>query len=91
MPSVHKTGMGCQKCGKNHRPSNDEFIEKAKELHGDTYDYSFVVYVNQFTPVNILCKIHGMFQQRPDCQINNSIKNLQKKIRIKYSHSKYLK
>lgn len=69
MPSVHKNGMGCQKCGKNHRPSNDEFIEKAKEIHGDTYDYSFVVYVNQSTLVNILCKIHGMFQQRPECHL----------------------
>jgi hypothetical protein len=69
MPSVHKNGMGCQKCGKNHKPSNDEFIEKALEFHGETYDYSNVVYVNNSSPVNIVCKLHGMFKQRPDCHL----------------------
>jgi hypothetical protein len=69
MPSVHKNGMGCQKCGKNHIPSNYEFIEKSKEMHGDNYEYPNILYLNNSTPVNIVCKIHGTFKQRPDCHL----------------------
>ena len=42
-----------------------EFIEKAKEIHGNKYDYSKVEYVNTLTPVTIVCPEHGVFQQNP--------------------------
>lgn len=32
-----------------------EFIKKAKEIHGDKYDYSKVEYVNTLTSVTIVC------------------------------------
>jgi len=51
----------------NKRMSN--FIEKAKLLHGNRYDYSQVVYKNAKTPVNIMCYIHGVFSQLPDQHI----------------------
>lgn len=35
------------------------FIEKAREIHGDKYDYSKVEYINNKTPVTIICKVHG--------------------------------
>lgn len=38
-----------------------EFIEKAKLIHGTRYDYSKVNYINNKTPVNIICKEHGEF------------------------------
>lgn len=45
--------------------TTSEFIEKAKAVHGDKYDYSKVEYVNKDTKVCIICPIHGEFWQRP--------------------------
>lgn len=45
--------------------TTEEFIERAKAVHGDSYDYSKVVYVNASTKVCIICKKHGEFWQRP--------------------------
>ena len=42
------------------------FIEKAKQIHGDKYDYSKVEYVNNRTKVCIICPEHGEFWQTPD-------------------------
>jgi very-short-patch-repair endonuclease len=42
-----------------------EFIEKAKNIHGNKYDYSFVEYINNHIKVKIICSIHGVFEQRP--------------------------
>lgn len=45
--------------------TKEAFIEKARAMHGDTYDYSKVVYRNNRTPVEIICPEHGSFWQRP--------------------------
>ena len=45
--------------------TREEFIEKAKQIHGDKYDYSMVEYVNNSTKVCIICPVHGEFWQRP--------------------------
>ena len=45
--------------------TTEEFIEKARRAHGDKYDYSKVDYVNNSTPVTIICKKHGEFKVRP--------------------------
>lgn len=47
------------------RYTKEMFIEKAKEIHGDKYDYSYVDYVNQSTPVMMVCPKHGLFKQTP--------------------------
>ena len=41
------------------------FIKKSIEIHGDTYDYSKVVYENNLKEVIIICKEHGEFLQLP--------------------------
>ena len=41
-----------------------EFIQKAKEVHGDKYDYSLVEYTKAKEKVKIICPIHGEFLQR---------------------------
>ena len=41
------------------------FIERAKKIHGDKYDYSKVDYVNNHTKVCIICPKHGEFWQIP--------------------------
>jgi len=45
--------------------TTEEFIKKAREVHGDKYDYSKVEYVNSTNKVCIICPIHGEFWQRP--------------------------
>ena len=47
----------------------EDFIRKAKAVHGDKYDYSKVIYVNNKTKVWIICPIHGEFWQAPDKHI----------------------
>jgi DNA-directed RNA polymerase subunit M/transcription elongation factor TFIIS len=46
------------------------FLEKAKKTHGDFYDYSKVNYFNMETKVKIICKHHGVFEQRPKDHIH---------------------
>jgi very-short-patch-repair endonuclease len=47
-----------------------EFIEKARKVHGNKYDYSKVEYKNTRTKVCIICPEHGEFWQRPDHHLN---------------------
>ncbi len=46
--------------------TTEQFIEKAREVHGNKYDYSKVEYVNNNTKVCIICPKHGEFWQTPD-------------------------
>lgn len=50
----------------------DEFIKKAREVHGDKYDYSKVEYVNNHTKVCIICPKHGEFWQVPNSHLNGN-------------------
>jgi hypothetical protein len=45
------------------RTTKEEFLKRAKEIHGDTYDYSKVVYNRVMDKVIITCKKHGDFYQ----------------------------
>lgn len=47
------------------KQTREEFIEKARKVHGDKYGYDKVVYVNSRTEVIITCPIHGDFPQIP--------------------------
>ena len=46
--------------------TTEEFIQKAKAIHGDKYDYAKVEYVNKKTKVQIICPEHGAFSQSPE-------------------------
>lgn len=50
--------------------TTQQFIERAKQIHGDKYDYSKVDYVNSRTPVEIICLQHGSFYQKGNGHIN---------------------
>ena len=70
LPYHHLMGNGCpickaEKIGDKHRLTKEEFIEKANNIHGDKYDYSKVEYINNITPITIICKKHGEFKQLP--------------------------
>ena len=69
-PNDHTNGHGCPKCkGDKTRErqtlSKEDFIKKAREVHGDKYDYSKVNYDSCETNVCIICPKHGGFKQRP--------------------------
>ena len=71
IPSNHLNGQGCPKCAQEkHNSTTEEFIRKAKEVHGDKYDYSKVEYVNAYTKVRIICPIHGDFEQNAHSHLN---------------------
>ena len=64
-PAAHMQGVGCPPCG-NLRKSHSQvsFLEAAKGVHGDLYDYSRVEYKGSGRKITITCKKHGDFQLR---------------------------
>lgn len=64
-PSQHIKGHGCIKCLNASRFTAERFINSAKEIHGEVYDYSKVNYKNSDTKIIIVCKLHGDFLQAP--------------------------
>ena len=65
----------CPKCGHTARvngtsSTTEKFIEKAKKVHGDKYDYSKVHYKNAKTKIEIICPVHGSFWQTPNNHLN---------------------
>jgi hypothetical protein len=70
-PNNHLSGNNCPKCS-DKKLNTEEFIEKARNVHGDRYNYSIVVYNNKQTKVKIICPIHGDFEQRPDSHLNGN-------------------
>ena len=65
MPLHHLKGSGCPNCVGNKRLTTEEFIRRAKDVHGDRYDYSKVEYINAMKKVCIICPKHGEFWQIP--------------------------
>ena len=47
------------------KDTKEEFIAKARAMHGDKYNYNNVEYIDNNTKVNITCPIHGDFPQTP--------------------------
>jgi len=94
-PKVHLLEAGCPECNKDKRQSQalatrsirqKEFLRKAKEIHGDLYDYSKVDYINSTSDIPppegrgftdlvgkilIICKKHGNFLQTPGNHVYN--------------------
>jgi hypothetical protein len=86
LPYAHLRGSICYKCfAKNKCTDTEDFIKRAKKIHGDKYDYSFVKYENVTKKVKIICQKHGIFLQSPSshlrgfgCQICKSSKGEEK-------------
>lgn len=67
---------GCPKCanifrGNKLKLTHEEFITKAREIHGNKYDYSLINYVNNQTNIIIICQNHGEFLQKPVKHLSN--------------------
>ena len=48
----------------NNGYTQEQWIKKAREVHGDKYDYSEVDYRGAHSSVTIICPIHGAFTKR---------------------------
>ena len=62
-PKNHLKGCNCPKCSGTYNMTTNEWIEKAKRIHGDKYDYSKVNYKSNKGKVCIICPVHGEFWQ----------------------------
>jgi hypothetical protein len=64
-PHNHLIGCGCPSCGGKVKLDNKSYIKRAKEIHGNFYDYSELNYQTSESKVKIICPIHGQFFQLP--------------------------
>lgn len=66
-PSHHKAGVGCRACAfESSKISRDEFIARARELHGERYEYRDVPSDLRVSSdsIEITCRVHGvLFRQ----------------------------
>lgn len=99
---THLSGSGCPKCAPNGiLLTNEEFISRARQIHGWKYDYSKIKYVNSETKVLIICPEHGEFYQTPhshlkgygctkcnESQLEREIRTSLEKNNIQYTYEK---
>ena len=67
---------GCPSCANIEKSNNmkltqQEFIKNASIIHNGKYDYSKSKYIDMNTPVTIICKSHGEFEQTPASHIHS--------------------
>ena len=90
---LHLNSKGCPKCSKRYKYTTEEFINCARNIHGDKYDYSKAEYINSRTKVCIICPEHGEFWKLPYEHLNGKgcPKCVNKKItRIKSSTEEFI-
>lgn len=79
-PNNHLRGKGCPQCNidrlnNNHhnKLTTEQFIQKAKAVHGNNNDYSECIYKNAHKKIKIKClkkKNHGYYYQKPNNHLN---------------------
>ena len=70
-PNSHLQGHGCPKCKSDKaRLKLNVFIKKSKIIHKEYYNYNNVIYINNHTPVEIICPKHGSFLITPKCHLD---------------------
>jgi hypothetical protein len=52
--------------------TTEQFIERARLIHGFTYDYSNTNYINNRTKITIVCPTHGAFIQLPSSHLQGN-------------------
>lgn len=71
-PYDHLQGRGCKKCGGTNPLTTEEFIERAKQVHKNKYDYSKSKYILNDIKVEIVCHKHRSFWQSAHAHLNGS-------------------
>ncbi len=64
-PTKHLSGQGCPICAGTKKKTTEEFVNKAKSIHGDKYCYDDVKYTTTHSKVKIICPEHGVFEMTP--------------------------
>jgi hypothetical protein len=59
-PALHIRGSGCKSCANRQLSqtklkNKEHFIEKARGVHGEKFDYSKVIYTGVYNKVTIIC------------------------------------
>ena len=67
-PHRHLAGDGCPECGLKRRANKrkipmETFLKRSNEVHHYKYNYKWVEYNNEYDKIDIICPIHGVFQQ----------------------------
>ena len=66
---------GCWKCGviersESRKLNTDDFISRAKEVHGDYFNYDKTIYTGHRNKVIIICPKHSEFEQKANGHLN---------------------
>lgn len=74
---THLDGAGCTLCGidittKANSYNTRDFVAAVTKVHGTRYDYSLVDYKRRYQEVEIICRHHGSFQQKPNNHLNGN-------------------
>ncbi len=69
-PDKHLQKRGCPTCAKKQRgltrrDSKETFIQRARDIHGNLYDYSLSNFQRYHDKIEIICQKHGSFYQKP--------------------------
>ena len=64
MPLSIKQTIRLHSSSKVNKYDTTYFIEQAEKIHGNKYDYSKSQCFNATDKVEIICPIHGIFEQR---------------------------
>lgn len=73
----HINGHGCKKCADDilkdtNKITLDEFILRARKVHGNFYDYSATAYNGSGNKIDIICPAHGVFNQTPSYHLRGA-------------------
>ncbi len=68
-PEKHLIGQGCRICNGYVALTQQSFLERSHNKHGELYDYSKTEVKSKYDKVVIICKIHGEFEQLPSNHI----------------------
>lgn len=72
-----------RQCSKTQEDAKQLFLEKAKLIHLDKFIYDKIEYVDQKTPLIIICKEHGEFKQNPYNHLHGNCPNCVSKEQLK--------
>lgn len=65
LPESHLRGHRCFECYGTKKLTYDEFVERAREVHGNKYGYEHFIYDGYEKEGLITCPKHGDFEQTP--------------------------
>jgi len=77
--------------------TQEQYILEARQIHGNRYDYSLLIYENSRTKVKIICHQHGIFEQQAASHLfgcgcpNCGILKITEKNRSKYKANDFIK